>query len=115
MHSFSTGHLNATGTEDPGNVDSFYLRLLERNRCNHRDYQNMGVNGARSGDMYNFVMQSVARKRGVDHPAVVIVSFVGNDVCNGNPGTDHMTTPEQFRANILRGLDALVSVRGMGN
>ncbi|KJE93948.1 hypothetical protein CAOG_08802 [Capsaspora owczarzaki ATCC 30864] len=107
MHSFSTGHRNATGTEDPGTVDSLYLRLVARNRCNHRDFQNVGVNGARSGDMVNFVKQSVARNPKKDYPAIVVASFVGNDVCNGHPGTDHMTTAAEFRANIIAGLDAL--------
>ena len=28
-----------------GPTDSIYLRLRDRNRCNHRDYQNIAVNG----------------------------------------------------------------------
>ena len=34
-----------------GPIDSIYLRMRERNRCNHRDFQNIGVNGARVGSM----------------------------------------------------------------
>lgn len=38
-----------TGFESNPNfpTDSLYQTLLQRNRCNHRDYQNIGVNGAR--------------------------------------------------------------------
>ena len=28
-----------------GPVDSVYLRMFDRNHCNHRDYQNIAVNG----------------------------------------------------------------------
>jgi acyloxyacyl hydrolase len=43
--------MNDTTGDTPGVVDSFYLRVRERNHCNHRDYQNLCVNGARSGAM----------------------------------------------------------------
>ena len=39
---FATGFRNATYMPDlifDDNVDSIYLRLRNRNRCNHRDYQ----------------------------------------------------------------------------
>lgn len=31
-----------------GPTDSIYMRLKARNRCNHRDYQNIAVNGKKS-------------------------------------------------------------------
>ena len=31
-------------------IDSIYLRLRQRNLCNHRDYQNLARNGANSND-----------------------------------------------------------------
>ena len=31
-------------------MSSIYQRFRERNLCNHRDYQNIGVNGARTGE-----------------------------------------------------------------
>ena len=56
--SWATGHLAANSTSAGGAcpaaelpLDSFYLKLRERNRCNHRDFQNIGVNGARSTSM----------------------------------------------------------------
>lgn len=38
-----------TATADVPNVltNSIYKKLAQRNRCNHRDYQNVGVNGCR--------------------------------------------------------------------
>ena len=32
-------------------MKSIYQRLRERNLCNHRDFQNIGVNGARTTSM----------------------------------------------------------------
>lgn len=41
-----TGHGFNNWTEViQGPIDSLYLRLWQRNHCNHRDYQNIGVNG----------------------------------------------------------------------
>lgn len=44
----------STGHENQPLVHSFYQRLVEINRCNRGDYQNIGVNGARSGHMKDF-------------------------------------------------------------
>jgi acyloxyacyl hydrolase len=81
-------------------------RLRERNLCNHRDFQNIGVNGARTTAMAPLVV-SAARDRTLDHPALVIYSPIGNDVCNGHPGTSHMTPPQVFHDNVLSQLQAL--------
>ncbi|KAK7113997.1 hypothetical protein V1264_000135 [Littorina saxatilis] len=92
-----------------GPVDSVYMRLRERNRCNHKDYQNIAVNGARSGSMDSGIMESLARNQETDRPMVVIYALVGNDVCNGHVDDTfaHMTTPQQMRANVLRTLEYL--------
>ena len=50
--SWSTGVNNQTACPAstlPANVtaQSLYARMVERNRCAHRDFQNIGVNGAR--------------------------------------------------------------------
>lgn len=44
----SSGFVNITWPISPGPVESIYLLLRERNRCLHRDYQNIAVNGADS-------------------------------------------------------------------
>jgi hypothetical protein len=46
-HSHSSGQLDPyEGLLHP--LSSVYLKLVERNRCNHRDFQNLAVNGADS-------------------------------------------------------------------
>lgn len=81
-------------------------RLRGRNRCNHRDFQNIGVNGARSSHGQALI-GSAARNQSLDHPALVIFSLIGNDVCSGHPGTSHMTPPAEFKQNVLNALSAL--------
>jgi hypothetical protein len=108
---------NATGCPySPLPLDSIYLRLRARNRCNHRDFQNIGVNGARStsmkrGDGSNdSIINSLARSREEDYPLLVFYSLVGNDVCNGHTNqTEPMTPPEEFKERVL---DALAYLNG---
>jgi len=112
--SWGTGHADLTRCpfqdEVPGvsgpSATSLYSQLRDRNRCNHNDYQNIGVNGARMTSSLPLV-NSMARRAQVDQPALVWLSLIGNDVCNGHPGTDHMTTPEQFRESAMDSLNAL--------
>jgi hypothetical protein len=42
-----------------------------------------------------------------DNPALVFHALIGNDVCNGHPGTGSMTTPTVFGAAVNRTLDYL--------
>jgi acyloxyacyl hydrolase len=37
--------------------------LRGRNFCNHRDYQNIAVNGARVGDMNSTIIRYLARNQ----------------------------------------------------
>lgn len=46
-----TGYMNSTWFVTPGPTRSIYLNLVQRNRCNFRDYQNVAVNGARTESM----------------------------------------------------------------
>uniref|UniRef100_A0A670JJ60 Acyloxyacyl hydrolase n=1 Tax=Podarcis muralis TaxID=64176 RepID=A0A670JJ60_PODMU len=99
----ATGFLNST----IGCVKSLYLYLRKRNRCNHRDYQNISKNGTLLGFRLSFIF-SLARSRQFDKPAIVIFSMIGNDVCNGYPDTvEHMTRPEQMRASVMQALQHL--------
>jgi len=103
----STGHVNVTWPTIQGPTRSMYLRQFDRDHCNHRDYQNIAVNGARSGSMLN-IMKSLSRDQKNDVPLLVTYSLVGNDVCNGHPDTiDHMTTPAEMKANVLKALAIL--------
>eukprot|EP01114_Cavostelium_apophysatum_P007754 TRINITY_DN19938_c0_g1_i2.p1 TRINITY_DN19938_c0_g1~~TRINITY_DN19938_c0_g1_i2.p1 ORF type:complete len:562 (-),score=85.30 TRINITY_DN19938_c0_g1_i2:69-1754(-) len=81
-------------------IDSIYKHMVNRNKCNHRDYQNLGVNGCRSGAMADNVILSLARNQKKDHPTLVFFELVGNDVCHPEASLDILTTPEEFAANV---------------
>uniref|UniRef100_A0A0P6JGY4 Acyloxyacyl hydrolase n=1 Tax=Heterocephalus glaber TaxID=10181 RepID=A0A0P6JGY4_HETGA len=104
--SSATGFLNSTsGIEEK----SIYLRLRKRNRCNHRDYQNISRNGASSRNLRKFI-ESLSRNQMLDYPAIVIYAMIGNDVCNGRADpVQAMTTPEQLYSNIMQTLKHLDS------
>lgn len=88
---------------------SFYQRWVNRNLCAHRDFNNVGVNGARTGSMAppNGVINALQRNASNDTPLLVIYALIGNDVCNGHPGMSEMTTPSEFLVNVLASLDFL--------
>eukprot|EP01050_Picozoa_sp_SAG11_P009631 SAG11_NODE_920_length_6544_cov_10.456323_2_plen_582_part_00 len=90
-------------------LDSFYARLRGRNRCNHRDFQNIGVNGARAAAVAppDGIVNGMARSQSNDVPAIVFHALIGNDVCNGHPGMGHMTTAEAFGKSVNATLDHL--------
>jgi len=104
---WGTGHLNDTTGDCAGPLDSIYLNLYHRNRCNFRDFQNIGVNGARSSSMKPpGIIESMARTQ-ADYPALVIFALIGNDVCHPSPTLSAMTTPAEFEQNVLASLDYL--------
>lgn len=106
MMSSSTGFMNSSWPVSiSGEVDSTYLRLLELNRCNHRDFQNIAVNGARAGPMADEIVKTFARRGTDDNPIFLTLALIGNDVCNGHPNMDHMTKPGDFYTHILETLN----------
>lgn len=102
---FATGFQNSSMPDlIQGQVDSIYLRMRERNLCNHRDYQNLARNGAESNNTLVY-MKSISRDPAKDQPSIVFYSLVGNDVCNEYHDTlAHMTSPELFFQNTVTGL-----------
>ncbi|GFR70103.1 acyloxyacyl hydrolase [Elysia marginata] len=91
-----------------GPIDSIYMRMRKRNRCNHRDYQNIAFNGAKSFDAADVLVKSLSRDK-TDRPLLLAYAFFGNDVCNKYPDTfDHMTTPAQMFNNTMRVMEHLV-------
>ncbi|CAF4105413.1 unnamed protein product, partial [Rotaria sordida] len=111
----TTGHINVSWPNIDGPTRSVYARLFELDHCNHRDYQNIAVNGARSGSMLD-IMKSLSRSPKNDVPLLVMYSLVGNDVCNGHPDTiDHMTTVEEMKKNVLTTLEYLDTVLPKGS
>jgi len=100
-----------TSAEVP--VRSIYKYLSERNQCNHRDYQNLGVNGGASRHFHN--IQALARNQEDDQPLLMFLELVGNDVCNHHHGFDSMTTPTEFYDNIVKILKFLDTVVPAGS
>ena len=100
---------------------SIYQRFAALNKCNHRDLQNIGVNGARTGSMApgsdgSFgIVDALARSAATDAPLLAIYALIGNDVCNGHPGADDMTTVPEFKANVLAALSVLNSTLPAGS
>ncbi|XP_003385221.1 PREDICTED: acyloxyacyl hydrolase-like [Amphimedon queenslandica] len=97
-----------------GPVDSTYLKMRTLNRCNHRDYQNIGVNGARSSSMKELV-KFLARHRLLDKPVMATIELLGNDVCSGHEDTSHMTTPEEYYNNMHYVFEYLDSALPVGS
>lgn len=92
---------------DKGHANSIYLKLWERNHCNHRDYQNLGKNGADSFEANSKLIKSMARDQKLDQPALVFYSLIGNDVCHGGHDLHRMTTPEEMHNNVMETLQSL--------
>ena len=107
MMSTVTGFMNSSWPNSiTGKVDSTYLRFLDLNHCNHRDYQSIAVNGARASAMAAEIVKTFARSAS-DNPVFLTLALIGNDVCNGHPGLDHMTKPEDFYTHMLETLNYL--------
>ena len=100
-------HLCRWPEEKGHNIDSIYLKLWERNHCNHRDYQNLARNGAESFDANSKLIKSMARDQKRDQPALVFYSLFGNDVCTCEADLHNMTTPEEMYKNVMETLRSL--------
>jgi len=108
MLSWSTGWANASDYAPliSGPTNSLYSMMRADNFCNHRDYQNIGVNGASSGNLYDFAgdLDRNTSKGYSIKPLMLIMSMVGNDVCGHYHDFDHMTKPAAYKANVLKAL-----------
>ena len=79
QYSWGTAFKNITDAMHPtiaGPTDSIYMRLKELNRCNHRDYQNVGVNGARSTSMQKITETAFVRDAGAP-PMLMTLALIG--------------------------------------
>eukprot|EP01128_Nolandella_sp_AFSM9_P010638 TRINITY_DN7399_c0_g1_i1.p1 TRINITY_DN7399_c0_g1~~TRINITY_DN7399_c0_g1_i1.p1 ORF type:complete len:563 (-),score=138.08 TRINITY_DN7399_c0_g1_i1:157-1845(-) len=112
-------HLSSTTgfvpTSDEVPVFSIYQQLLARNRCNHGDFQNAGVNGARSTSAVGIVKTALKRNSVLDHPALVEISLIGNDICSPRHSLEHFTTVAEFKENILEILNYLDTILPPGS
>ncbi|UJR23997.1 hypothetical protein I4U23_026963 [Adineta vaga] len=113
--STSTGHLNISWPNIEGPTRSLYSRLFDLDHCNHRDYQNIAVNGARTGAMID-IAKTLTRHPEHDVPLLVLYAVVGNDVCNGHPDTiDHMTKVDEMYTNVRTTLTYLDTILPKGS
>lgn len=117
MLSFMTGYASAsTWAKDiQGPTQSIYLKMRDLNRCNHRDYQNIGVNGARASSMKDSIMKSFARHKNFDKPVLVMIELIGNDVCNSHHSLDHMTKPADYSKSMAAIFEYLDSILPNGS
>lgn len=90
---------------------SIYMEMVNRNQCNRNDYQNMSQIGATSFDFVDHVR--ALGRRPQDKPILGFVAYVGNDVCFDN--LQQMTTPMEYRRNILQGLERLDATVAVGS
>ena len=112
----ATSGFVAADRDDPGNLSSLYAAMRDRNRCNHRDYHNIAVNGARASDMNSTIIRSFQRSQELDKPVLVSFALIGNDVCDGHPDYwNRMTKPEDFHNSVVASLEYLDTVLPMGS
>jgi len=111
--SWGTGHASLEecpyqdSVADPNaGILSLYTQLRDRNRCNHNDFQNIGVNGARMTSSMGLV-EAMARGPELDQPVLVWLTLLGNDVCNGHRGFEHMTPPDTFYEDAMASYNRL--------
>ncbi|EAN87831.1 putative GPI inositol deacylase precursor [Trypanosoma cruzi] len=95
-----------------GFMKSVYSELLKRNKCNHRDYQNIGVNGALVRELSG-MLDFVARNRTTSvKPALIFFSMIGNDVCSPPP---RATTPQQYYRGLTKALEKAETIFPAGS
>lgn len=59
---------------------SVYKFVREWNLCNNNDFQNIGVNGGKSGNTWDNI-KALKRDNKNDHPLLMFMELIGNDVC----------------------------------
>jgi len=108
--SMHTGYTITDWIGTPGGpMQSYYQYSVQNNLCMHRDYQNIGVNGARTSSMKD-IMLTLHRNQQTDRPLFLNYALIGNDVCNGHPGLGSMTTPQEFYQNVVFALQYLDTI-----
>ena len=98
LDNFDTPQFGAfTGTCPDPNVQpcrSLYTYLVDNNKCNFNDYQNIAVNGATMSSTISNIRR-LLRNKNLDSPLLLVLELVRNDICSGN-----MTSPESFRQSL---------------
>lgn len=89
-----------TNTSYPSH--SVYKHLRKWNLCNNNDFQNLGVNGGDSDNTQGNI-KALSRNQDHDHPMLMFLELVGNDVCTRG----QIISSQKFKANILKLLSYL--------
>ncbi|CAM9558314.1 unnamed protein product [Lampetra planeri] len=103
-----TGFMNSSWASITSPTDSLYLRqnLAVNGQCVSHGVEPISQSHSHCV-MRCFSPRSFSRNES-DHPALLVYSFIGNDVCNNARDTvAEMTTPEEMRENALAALAAL--------
>jgi len=112
--SMHTGYTTTDWSGAPtGPVQSLYSNAVQNNFCMHRDYQNIGVNGARTDSMEDIML--TLKRNHTDQPLLLNYALIGNDVCNGHPGLGSMTTPDEFYQSVVFALNYLDTILPPGS
>lgn len=61
------------------------------------------------------IANSLARNASADRPLLLIIASIGNDVCNGHPGSDNWATVAEFQSDVLKTLKYLDTVLPAGS
>ncbi|KAJ6252490.1 acyloxyacyl hydrolase [Anaeramoeba flamelloides] len=105
--SYGTGHDTSYNKYCPGDVKSIYLEMRNINRCNHRNYQNLAVNGMESKKIKDLLSTTITKSQEQeDYPTLTILEIIGNDICHSE-SIEKFITNEQFKTNIIGFLDEL--------
>ena len=87
---------------------SVYNQMYLRNKCNFRDYQNAAVNGGAAGNTVSNA-EALRRDQDNDHPMILFLELIGNDVCGKHTDPSQMTSKADFMTKtykILQEMDA---------
>lgn len=70
---------NSEGYNMP-EMQSIYKYLLNHNKCNHQDYQNVAMNGRTQKSIFQHI-SGATRDRKHDKKQMVFLASIGNDIC----------------------------------
>lgn len=75
--------------------NSVYTKLYNHNKCNFRDYHNIGVGGATIKTTLANLQSLLVRKQTLDYPALMFLQLSINDICAAT-----MTTTTEFETSL---------------
>ncbi|KAL0490645.1 acyloxyacyl hydrolase [Acrasis kona] len=92
-----------SGWDDSIQSESMYHRIVSRNKCAHRQFQNVAKNGAEMKDLVEQIKNVQISHD--DKPALVFIGYIGNDVCG--PSLETMTPVDLYEKRLREGLESL--------